>query len=109
MLGQYLPTLRRAPIVAITATATPLAQADIGEQLGLAGATRFIHGFRRDNVAIKVVEASPSARIALAGDLLLDAARRPAIVYTPTRKQAAAFASKLAASFPAAAYHAGLD
>jgi superfamily II DNA helicase RecQ len=35
--------------------------------------------------------------------------RRPAIVYTPTRKQAEGLAVQLAANFSAAAYHAGLD
>ena len=35
--------------------------------------------------------------------------RRPAIVYTPTRKQAESLASELAAYHTAAAYHAGLD
>ena len=36
MLGQYLPSLRPAPVIALTATATPLVQDDIVEQLGLA-------------------------------------------------------------------------
>ena len=45
----------------------------------------------------------------LACELLRDAERRPAIVYTPTRKQADALAAELAGHFPAAAYHAGLD
>jgi DNA topoisomerase-3 len=109
MLGQYLPTLRPAPVMALTATATPLVQNDILEQLGLARPERFIHGFRRANIAIEVVEVAPSQRAALASELLLDAERRPAIVYTPTRKQSATLAAELAANFPAAAYHAGLD
>ena len=88
MLGQYLPLLRPAPVVALTATATPVVQDDIVEQLGLGGAMRAIHGFRRANIAIEVVEAPPSARAMLARELLLDATRRPAIVYTPTRKEA---------------------
>jgi DNA topoisomerase-3 len=109
MLGQYLPTLRPAPVMALTATATPLVQNDILEQLGLSQPARFIHGFRRANIAIEVVEVAPSQRAALASELLLDAERRPAIVYTPTRKQSATLAAELAANFPAAAYHAGLD
>ena len=36
MLGQYLPSLRPAPVIALTATATPLVQDDIWKQLGLA-------------------------------------------------------------------------
>ncbi len=109
MLGQYLPMLRPAPVIALTATATPLVQDDITEQLGLVRAARFIHGFRRANIAIEVVEAAPSQRPALACELLLDQARRPGIVYTPTRKQAESVAAELAAHFSTAAYHAGLD
>lgn len=109
MLGQYLPSLRPAPVMALTATATRLVQKDIAEQLGLAQLARFIHGFRRENIAIEVVEAVPSQRVELAREILLDRSRRPAIVYTPTRKQAEAVARELAASCAAATYHAGLD
>ena len=109
MLGQYLPTLRPAPVIALTATATPLVQDDIAEQLSLVRPARFIHGFRRENIAIEVVEVAPSQRSALAFELLLDEARRPGIVYTPTRKQTESVAAELGASFATAAYHAGLD
>ena len=34
-LGQYVPSLRPAPVIALTATATPPVQDDIVEQLGL--------------------------------------------------------------------------
>ncbi len=109
MLGQYVPTFRPAPVMALTATATPLVQDDIAAQLGLADAARFIHGFRRDNIAIEVVEAAPEDRGVLVEELLSNPERRPAIVYTPTRKQAEAVARELEEFFPAAAYHAGLD
>jgi superfamily II DNA helicase RecQ len=109
MLGQYLPSLRPAPVIALTATATPIVQDDIAVQLGLAAPSRFIHGFRRDNLAVEVVEVAPSQRAALASQLLLDETRRPAIVYTPTRAQATRLAADLNHHFPSAAYHAGLD
>ncbi len=109
MFGQYLPSLRPAPVIALTATATPIVQDDISAQLGLDQAARFIHGFRRDNIAIEVVEIVTSQRGDLVLDLLSDPARRPGIVYTPTRKQADALAAKLSRHFPADAYHAGLD
>jgi superfamily II DNA helicase RecQ len=109
MLGQHLPRLRPAPVIALTATATPIVQNDIAEQLGLAQPERCVHGFRRANIAIEVVEISPSQRAELTGELLGEAARRPAIVYTPTRKQSEALAAQLGANFPAAAYHAGLN
>ena len=70
MLGQYVPSFRPAPVMALTATATPLVQDDIAVQLGLAKAARFIHGFRRDNIAIEVVEAAPEDRGVLVEELL---------------------------------------
>lgn len=109
MLGQHLPRFRPAPVIALTATATPIVQDDIAEQLGMRQLDRFVHGFRRDNIAIEVCEIAPSQRSALTGQLLREAQRRPAIVYTPTRKQAESLAAELAGSFPAAAYHAGID
>lgn len=109
MLGQHLPLLRPAPVIALTATATPLVQRDICEQLKLQDAAQFVHGFRRDNIAIEVVEAPPSERLSRIAEVLADPARRPAIVYTPTRKQAEEVASELMRGFAASAYHAGLD
>ena len=108
-LGEHLPKLRPAPVIALTATATPLVQNDIAEQLGLPQLTRFIHGFRRANLAIEAVEVVPSQRAAMTAELLADEERRPAIVYTPTRKQATSLAAELAGEFPSAAYHAGLN
>src|SRR5699024_434908 len=46
MLGERLPLLRPAPIIALTATATPAVQDDIAKELRLGSASRFIHGFR---------------------------------------------------------------
>jgi RecQ family ATP-dependent DNA helicase len=109
MLGQHLPALRPAPIIALTATATPVVQDDIVRQLGLRSAARFIHGFRRENLAIEVVETPKPQRADLARELLSDSARRPAIVYAPSRKEAESLAAELSPLFPAAAYHAGLD
>lgn len=109
MLGTHLPALRPAPVIALTATATPVVQDDICQQLGLGSTSRFIHGFRRDNIAIEVVEARPSERAALAAELLRPADRRPGIVYAPTRKKTESIAEALSASYSTAAYHAGLD
>ena len=107
-LGERLPMLRPAPVIAMTATATPLVQDDIAEQLALENGLRSIHGFRRENIAVEVVELTPSQRPPAVAKLLGDAARRPAIVYAPTRKSAEALAAELSALFPAAAYHAGM-
>jgi len=109
MIGQYLPLLRPAPVMALTATATPTVQNDIEKQLGLIKAARFIQGFRRENIAVEVVEAAPSMRLDLLRELLADPRRRPAIVYAPNRNQTESLAVDLSDLAKAAAYHAGLS
>jgi RecQ family ATP-dependent DNA helicase len=109
MLGQYLPALRPAPVLALTATATPRVQADILEQLAMVKPAKFIHGFRRSNLAIEVVELSMPERPQAICGLLSNPARRPAIVYATSRKGAEQYAAELSRVVPAAAYHAGLD
>ncbi len=106
-LGEHLPALRPAPIIALTATATPQVQKDIATQLGLHQPALFIHGFRRDNLHIEVLELSKPQRTPFITKFLADKTRRPAIVYAPSRKAAEELAGQLGGS--AAAYHAGLD
>ncbi|GGA58383.1 hypothetical protein GCM10011507_07220 [Edaphobacter acidisoli] len=106
-LGDHLPNLRPAPVIALTATATPTVQLDIVAQLRLDNPSLFIHGFRRHNLAVEVVEMSKPRRNEFTIKLLADSANRPAIVYAPSRKAAEELASQLGGS--AAAYHAGLD
>jgi RecQ family ATP-dependent DNA helicase len=118
MLGQYLPALRGegepVPVLAMTATATPTVQADITAQLGMVRPSLFIHGFRRDNLAIEVVELAVPERAGVIARLLAAKERRPAIVYATSRKQAERLAEELSGAaggrrIAAAAYHAGLD
>jgi ATP-dependent DNA helicase RecQ len=108
-LGQHLPALRPAPIIALTATATPLVQRDIAQQLNLQDPAIFITGFRRSNLAVEVVELSKPQRAEFALKLLKDATARPAIIYAGSRKQADELATTLHKHFPTAAYHAGLE
>lgn len=113
MIGQHLPALRsgsaRVPVLALTATATPTVQADIIAQLGMVNPARFIHGFRRDNLAIEVVELPVPDRPRAVCGLLTKSENRPAIVYATSRKQSEDLAEELSQRMPAAAYHAGLD
>jgi len=130
MLGQYLPALRGegndVPVLAMTATATPNVQQDIVAQLAMDKPALFIHGFRRDNLAIEVVQLPVPDRAAVIACLLAQPERRPAIVYATSRKQAEKLAETLSATasgsaalsangvgksrrIAAAAYHAGLD
>jgi DNA topoisomerase III len=108
MLGERLPQLRPAPVIALTATATPRVQSDIAEQLGIEKGERHIHGFRRANLALELAELKPGARNGATLRLLQDPSARPAIVYAPTRRKAEELAAELAQRFPAAPYHAGI-
>jgi ATP-dependent DNA helicase RecQ len=108
-VGDHLPALRPAPIIALTATATPTVQRDIVAQLQLENPALFIHGFRRENLAIEVVEMSRPHRHDFAVTLLRNPAARPAIVYAPSRKASEELAAELGRGFSAAAYHAGLE
>src|SRR5438105_12326572 len=99
MLGDYLPALRPAPVIALTATATPTVQRDIVAQLQLRDPALFIHGFRRDNLAIEVVDMSKPRRHTFAAELLRDASRRPAIIYAPSRKAAEELAAEVNHTF----------
>ncbi len=107
-LKVHLPRFRPAPVLALTATATVRVQKDIVEQLGIPQATRFIRGFRRDNLAIEALERPKPEREAQVLATLGGKERRPAVVYVPTRKLADELAATLGRSYPTAAYHAGL-
>jgi RecQ family ATP-dependent DNA helicase len=109
MLGERLPKLRPAPVLALTATATPQVQDDIVAQLRLIEPRRLIHGFRRTNIAMEVVDAPPKARHELAAKVIASPEARPAILYTSSRKDCEAVAEEFEAEgLSCAAYHAGL-
>src|SRR5580698_182053 len=108
-LGEHLPALRPAPIIALTATATPTVQKDIVAQLHLNSPELFIHGFRRSNLSIEVVEMSKPRRNEFTAKLLREKSARPAIVYAPSRKSCEELAAELHRHFPTSAYHAGLE
>ncbi len=110
LLGRHLPLLRPAPILALTATATPRVQDDIVAQVGVPDAIRFVQGFRRDNLAIEVHDCSRGERVARALALVEQKTHRPAIVYVSSRKMAEQVAAAFCvARLAAAPYHAGLD
>ena len=109
MLGQYLPILRPAPVLALTATATPLVQKDIATQLGLIEPTHFIHGFRRENIGIEIVEAlTLPAPFARTGDI--ERRQTPARDCVRSDSQAGRKSvGRMGGEFKVASYHAGLD
>ncbi len=107
-LARHIETLRPVPVIALTATATPQVQKDIVSELKLGNAKLFIHGFRRTNLAVEVVEVSKPRRREMTRKLLADSSNRPAIIYAPSRKDAEELALQLNEHFPTSAYHAGL-
>ncbi|MBK7864734.1 MAG: DNA topoisomerase 3 [Archangiaceae bacterium] len=110
LLGQRLPMLRPAPVVALTATATRRVQADILALLQVPQAKRFIHGFRRDNLALEATEVSQGDRLDKTLEVLADEGRKPALVYVPSRKLAEEAAEVLEREgHSAAPYHAGMS
>ena len=88
----------RVPVLAMTATATPEVQRDIVAQLGMVKPERFIHGFRRENLGIEVVELPVPERARAICGLLAEPGRRPAIVYATSRKQAERLAEEISAT-----------
>ena len=108
LLGERLPILRPAPVIAMTATATPRVQEDIIRQLCIDGAYMAIHGFRRTNIAIELAELMPSERTQKVLEILKKKGHRPAIIYAPTRQKTEDLAEEIKSQFSAAAYHAGM-
>jgi DNA topoisomerase-3 len=108
-LGDRLSRLKPANIIALTATATPEVQKDIVAQLGMHQPDIFIHGFRRQNIAIDVLELTPGARVEAVIDILKDRKRIPCIIYAPTRKLAESAATELSKHYKTGLFHAGLS
>jgi DNA topoisomerase-3 len=98
------------PIAAVTATATPIVQQDIIERLGIKEhSNRFVHGFRRTNLAVEVLDVAPHARSDATAKLLRGAGRLPAIVYVRLRAQTEELAFELRQeNYIAQPFHAGL-
>ena len=107
-LGEHLPALRPAPILALTATATVRVQKDIVQRLGMSRPEMFIRGFWRDNLAVEARDCARKERDDIVRGLLDEADSRPAIVYVPTRKEAERLASVLG-DIGAVPYHAGME
>lgn len=108
-LGDRLQRLRPANIVSLTATATPDVQKDIVLQLRLNEPDIFIHGFRRENLAINFLRINPEGRLpAVKSILTSDSGRLPCLIYAPTRKLAENAAAQLGGDYRVGLFHAGL-
>ncbi|HXH08582.1 MAG TPA: ATP-dependent DNA helicase RecQ [Alphaproteobacteria bacterium] len=109
-LSRRLPELKRATVLALTATATPAVQDDIVRTLELPTMQRVIGDFNRPNLHLEVVNiVRPNDKIErlLA---LLGSESGPTIVYTSTRREAQTVFDLLASrGFSVCLYHAGLE
>lgn len=101
----------RAPIIALTATATDKVRSDIKRSLGIADAKEFRSSFNRPNlyyeVRQKVSEEDTDSQIIR---FLKQHEGKSGIIYCLSRKKVEELAKKLQLNgFKAAPYHAGLD
>lgn len=97
-----------APIIALTATATPKVQSDILKNLGMADATVFKSSFNRSNLYYEIRDKSDPKR-----DIIKFIKQNPGksgIIYCLSRKKVEELAELLNINgIKAAPYHAGLD
>ncbi len=97
-----------APIIALTATATPKVQSDIIKNLGMTDATVFKSSFNRPNLYYEIRDKSDPKR-----DIIKYIRQHPGrsgIIYCRSRKKVEELAELLNINgIKAAPYHAGLD
>jgi ATP-dependent DNA helicase RecQ len=110
-LARLRDLMPQVPILALTATATPLVVEDICRALRLERPDRHIYGFYRPNLYYQVVRCHTEGD---KGEWLRQALQQTprgrVLVYTGTRKASEEVAAALQPEFPDVAYyHAGLD
>lgn len=107
-LGQSIANLGRPPIVALTATATPTVQDDIIKNLHLSDPQKFVSGFSRPNLELRVVNADKDVeKYAHLGRLI--ESQKKGIIYCATRKRVDKVALVLKTwDCSVVAYHAGM-
>ncbi len=100
-----------APIIALTATATPKVQSDIVKNLGLRNPAVFVSSFNRPNL---YYEIQPKVNVEQTNKSIVRFIQlhknKSGIIYTLNRKTTEELANMLSANgIKAVAYHAGLD
>jgi ATP-dependent DNA helicase RecQ len=100
--------LRRVPVIALTATATPEVQDDIVKLLNMENGARFIKGFDRPNLNYQTINASNKTEIIV--KQLKKSVDSSSIIYAGTRKRVEKFAEEIGnAGIKVYRYHAGLS
>src|SRR5580693_5406247 len=108
MMDQINPS---APMIALTATATPKVQSDIVKNLGLRNPKIFISSFNRPNLYYEIQpKIKKEQTIKSIVKFISQNKGKSGIIYTLNRKTTEELADMLMAnSIKAVAYHAGLD
>ncbi len=104
-LREWLP---EAPVIALTATATPRVREDIALQLGLREPAKFLASFNRPNLNYLVEPKQRAGKQAV--DFIRKRPQASGIVYCQSRKRTESIAAELRqAGISAICYHAGMD
>jgi len=99
-----------APVLALTATATPTVREDIAQSLGLRDPVKVVRSFDRPNLRWGVYPGGSFGQRAREAYRLLRCVRGPAIVYAGTRRAVDRVRDELAGlGVTTEAYHAGLN
>lgn len=100
-----------APMIALTATATPKVQSDILRNLGLRDPQVFISSFNRSNLYYEILpKVKKEQTVASIVRFIAQNKGKSGIIYTLNRKTTEELADMLMANgIKAVAYHAGLD
>lgn len=107
-IREIIGQIRRAPIIALTATATPKVQSDIQKNLGMSGARVFKDSFNRENLYYEVRDKSNPKREII--KFIKENAGKSGIIYCLSRKKVEEIAELLSVNgIKALPYHAGMD
>ncbi|PID90731.1 MAG: DNA helicase RecQ [Bacteroidetes bacterium] len=107
-LRQIINEIGQAPVIALTATATPKVQSDIQKNLGMADATLFKSSFNRPNLYYEVRPKANATRDILT--YIKDNPGKSGIIYCLSRKKVEQMAEVLQVNgVRALPYHAGMD
>lgn len=103
-----IDTISRAPIIALTATATPKVQHDILKNLGISDAHVYKSSFNRPNLYYEVKAKQDAAREII--KYIKNNPGKSGIIYCLSRKKVEELAETLKVNdIKALAYHAGMD
>jgi ATP-dependent DNA helicase RecQ len=109
-LGRVVRELKRPPVVALTATASPPVRDDIIERLGLDNPYVVVMGLDRPNLFLEAVHCVDDSQRWHRLVSRLRESQPPGIVYAATRKATEELAFRLGkAGFSATAYHGGMS